>query len=86
MNTTARLISRQYPAPNRASSPSASGERSGRAVAGVSGSRTKATRMATATNAGITATQNTVWKWLAVSHISRMASNGPRKAPTVSSA
>ena len=42
--------------------------------------------MYTATNAGITDTQNTLWKWLAVSHISTIASNGPRKAPTVSSA
>ena len=50
-----------------------------------SGSRTPTISSSTASNPGITATQNTARKSLAHSSISAVASKGPTNAPTVSS-
>ena len=55
-------------------------------MGGRSGSSTPTTMSTTASIAGTTAIQNTVWKLLAKYHIAASASSGPPIPPTVSSA
>ena len=71
--------------PSRPSSAAESGERTGGAVPGRSGSRTANTMTANDRKAGITAIQNTAVKLFASSSMNAIAASGPSTAPTVSS-